>query len=84
MEAREFLDAAEDAGLILRLAHYIGSECVGRGPALVVDHEGNIAVMLENCGNPSVTGIRAGDIVGFFPHPEAEPRIAGSPASVRG
>jgi hypothetical protein len=83
MEAREFLDAAKDAGLILPLAHYVGSKCVGRGQALVVDPEGNIAVMLENCGDPADTGIRAGDIVGFFRHPEAEPRITGSPASVR-
>lgn len=84
MEAREFLDAAKDAGLILRLAHYIGSECVGRGQALVLDAKTHIAVMLENCGDPAETGIYAGDIVGFFHHPEAEPRIVGSPATVRG
>ena len=82
MEAREFLDAARDAGLILRLAAYNGKECVGRGQALVLDQENRIAVMLENCGDSTDSGITAGDIVGYFLHPEAEARITGSPARV--
>ena len=83
MEAREYLDAAKDAGLVIRLAAYTGSECVGRGRALVLDQENRIAVMLENCGDATDSGVVAGDIVGYFLHPEAEPRITGSPATVR-
>ena len=83
MEAREFLDAARDAGLVLRLAAYSGTECVGRGQALVLNQENRIAVMLEHCGDPIRSGFAAGDIVCYFLHPEAEPRIIGSPARIR-
>src|SRR5437867_12762269 len=83
MEAREFLDAARDAGLVLSLVAYDGTEPVGRGRALVLDRDNRIAIMLENCGEPGDSGVAAGDIVGYFLHPEAEARITGSPARIR-
>lgn len=83
MEAREFLGAARDAALVRRLSVYSGSEFVGRGQALILDKDNRIAVMLENCGDPVDSRVTAGDIVGYFLHPEAEARITGSPASVR-
>jgi hypothetical protein len=67
----------------VHLAAYNGTACVGRGHALVLDPDNRIAVMLESCGDPADSGYAAGDIVGFFLHPEAEARITGSPARVR-
>lgn len=83
MQAREFLDAATDADLIVRLASYSGDQCVGRGRALIIDRDNRIAMMLEDCGDPIDTGAAAGSVVCYFQHPEAESRITGSPASVR-
>jgi hypothetical protein len=83
MEAREFFDKAQSDGSIIQLAHFVGDKCDGRGPALVIDQSNRIAVMLKNCGSPDVTDIRAGDIVSFSDHPEAEGRIVGHPARFR-
>ncbi len=80
LEARDFLNYLQSGGRILRLARFEGLECVGRGQALILSDEDRIAVMLENCGD---SGVRAGDLVNYFIHPEAEPKIVGSPASIR-
>lgn len=80
MEAKEYLDLLRDDEAIIRLAHYDGDRCDGRGSAVIIDEEHQIAVMLLDCGDPEATGVRAGAIVKYFPHPEAEPRIVGSPA----
>ncbi len=79
MEAREYLDLLKDEKAIIRLAHYDGDICDGRGFAVVIDEDERIAVLLEDCGS---SGVRAGAIVAFITHPEAEPRIVGSPAYV--
>jgi hypothetical protein len=82
MEAREFLDLLRDDQRILRLAHYANDECDGRGNAVILDEGNHIAVMLEDCGDPVATLVKAGALVKYFEHREAEPRIVGSPAYV--
>jgi hypothetical protein len=83
MEAREYLDLLKDENAILRLAHYLEDTCDGRGHAVILDEEHQIAVMLEDCGSPEKTGIRAGYLVKYVLHPESEPKIVGSPATIR-
>jgi hypothetical protein len=83
MEAKEYLDFLKDANAIIRLAHFCGDDCDGRGQAAVLAEEYQIAVMLEDCGDPNRSGVRAGDLVKYVVHPEVEPKIIGSPASVR-
>lgn len=80
MEAKEYLDLLVDEKVILRLAHYNGERCDGRGHAVVISEDHQIAVMLEDCGSDS--GIRTGDFVKYIRHPEAEPKIVGSPARI--
>ena len=65
---------------ILLMARYRGGVCVGRGQALILNTVDRVAVMLEDCGD---TGVRAGNLVNYIVHPEAEPMIVGSPASCR-
>lgn len=84
MDAREYLDLLVDENAIIRLKHYAGDSCDGRGRAVIIDDEHQIAVMLEDCGFSEDSGVRAGDIVKFILHPEAEPKIVGSAATVRG
>jgi len=67
---------------MLRLAHYANDECDGRCNAVILDEGNHIAVMLEDCGDPVVTLVKAGALVKYFEHPEAEPRIVGSHAYV--
>jgi len=80
MEAKEYLDLLRDEKAIIRLAHYDGDYCDGRGEAVIIDKEHQIAVMLQDCDDPHRTRIKAGAIVKFITHPEAEPKIVGSPA----
>ncbi len=82
LEARDYLNHLQAAGQILLLARYREAECVGRGRALILNHQDRVAVMLENCGEPKDSGVRAGHLVNYIEHPEAEPTIAGSPASI--
>jgi hypothetical protein len=82
MEAREFLNLVRDNQRIIRVAHYTDDACDGRGNALVLDSNSRIAVMLENCGDPDETLIKAGAIINYVLHPEAEPKIVGTPAYV--
>ena len=83
MEAKEYLDLLKDEKAILCLAHYSGDACDGRGQAVIVDEEHQIAVMLEDCGFPEETGIRAGYLVKYVLDPEGEPKIVGTPATIR-
>jgi len=80
MEAKEYLDLLRDDQEIIRLAHYVDDKCDGRGQAVVIDEGHQIAVMLEDCGSPETTRVKAGAIVKFVTHPEAEPKIVGTPA----
>ncbi|MEZ6052550.1 MAG: hypothetical protein R3C02_14375 [Planctomycetaceae bacterium] len=82
MEAKEYLDLLRDEKDIIRLAHYADDRCDGRGNAVIIDTEHNIAVMMEDCGDPDATLIKAGALVQYIEHPEAEPKIVGSPAYV--
>lgn len=77
MDAKEYLDLLKDEKAIIRLAHFTDHQCDGRGHAVILDEEHQIAVMLEVCGD---SGIRAGHIVKYVIHPEAEPKIVGTPA----
>jgi len=83
LEARDYLNHLRAAAQILRLARYKGSECVGRGHALILNDVDRVAVMLEDCGDAADSGIRAGELVNYIVHPEAEPKLVGSPASIR-
>ncbi len=78
MEAKEYLDLLKDQKAIIRLAHFTRDRCDGRGHAVILDEEHQIAVMLQGCGD---SGVCAGDLVKYVIHPEAEPKIVGSPAS---
>lgn len=81
MEAKEFLDLLRDEGDIICVACYgHDGNPIGRGTAVVFDRDNNIAVMLGDCGSPNVTKIKAGAIVKFSTHPEAEHRVIGTPA----
>ena len=64
------------------MARYRETECVGRGHALILNDEDRVAVMLEDCGDPGDSGVRAGNLVNYLIHPEAEPKIVGNPASI--
>lgn len=82
MEAKEFLDLLRDDGDIIRLASYDGERCNGRGHAVIFSDEERIAVMLEDCGDANTTLVKAGALVQFVIHPEAEPKIVGTPAYI--
>jgi hypothetical protein len=83
MEAKEYLDLLKDEKAILRFAHYRGDKCDGRGHAVIIDADQRIAVMLEDCGDAKDTGIGAGNIVKYLLHPEGEPKIVGTPATIK-
>ncbi len=83
MEAREYLDLLKDENAIIRLTHFSGVTCDGRGYAVIIDEDHQIAAMLEDCGSPEETGIRAGYLVKYVLHPEGEPKIVGTPATIR-
>ncbi|MGE0374410.1 MAG: hypothetical protein AB7I48_11260 [Planctomycetaceae bacterium] len=81
MDAKEFLDCARDDGDIVRLFHFDRSgKSKGFGTALIVDDENRIAVMLGDCGTVDETKVKAGAIVKYAVHPEAESRLVGTPA----
>lgn len=82
MEAKEYLDLLRGKNLIIRLAHYTNDKCDGRGNALILDKQHRIAVMVEDRGEPNNTLIKAGALVQYIEHPEAEAKIVGSPAYV--
>ena len=82
LEARDYLNHLQAGEEILFMARYREDECVGRGRALILNGEDRVAVMLEDCGEPDVSGIRAGNLVNYIVHPEAEPKIVGNPASI--
>ena len=81
MDAREHLNILQDSNELIVLTHFDkNGKPDGQGKALIIDHDLRIAVMLSNCGQPEWTSIAAGAIVSFVTHPEAEPKIVGSPA----
>ena len=82
LEARDYVNHLQAAGQILRLAGFREGECVGRGRALILNHEDRVAVMLEDCGDPAESSVRAGNSVNYIVHPDGEPKIVGSPASI--
>jgi hypothetical protein len=80
MDAREIVDELRDSGEIFEIEHFnADGECDGRGTALLIDEENQIAVMVSPC-HPEMTGVDTGAFVSFSKHPEAPPRIVGSPA----
>ena len=83
LEARDYLNHLQSENRILHLVHFIGEYPDGRGRALVLNDEDRVAVMLEDCGDPTESGIHAGDLVNYVLHPEGEPKIVGSPATLR-
>jgi hypothetical protein len=82
MDAQEFVNSIRNTNRLVRLAHYSEDKCDGRGNAIVVDPENSIAVIVDMGGIPEMTQIIPGAVVQFSRHPEAEPRIIGSPAYV--
>ena len=82
-EARDYLNYLQSGNQIIGVAHYTGTERDGKGRALILNSDDRVAVMLEDCGDPSDSGVRAGDLINYIQPPEAEPRIVGTPASVR-
>ena len=78
MDAKEYLDLLKDEKAIIRLAHFTEDQCDGRGYAVILDEDHQIAFMLQGCGD---SGVRPGDIIKYVLHPEAEAKIVGSPAS---
>ncbi|MEX0714637.1 MAG: hypothetical protein WD278_20030 [Pirellulales bacterium] len=84
MDAREYLATAQANQRIVQLAKYDETDqCVGRGRALVIDPQQRIAVMLEHCGFPGITLVRAGNLVQYVPGTGAEWRIAGDPVDIQ-
>ena len=82
MDAQEFVNELRDADHITRLAWYANENCIGRGDAIILDPYERVAVMVQDCGDPCQTGIKAGMVVKYGSHPEAERRIIGTPAVV--
>jgi hypothetical protein len=81
-EARDYLNRLQKS--ILVMACYREDRCVGRGHALILNGDDRVAIMLEDCGDPAESGIRAGNLVNYIIHPEvSEPKIVGNPASIR-
>ncbi len=79
MDARKYYDLLDDD--LIWLAHYDGDdEFDGHGPAVIINHEHCIAVMLRPCGDLNDTGVGAGAIVKFLRRPGADPKIVGEPA----
>jgi len=86
VEAKEYLNLLKNGKEILRLVHYTGDAPDGRGRALIINEQHQIAVMLEDC-HFSVTGVGPGHLVKYARHPEggddADGRIVGTPAMIR-
>jgi len=82
MQAKAYLDHLLEQGKVIRLAHIDGERHVSRGHAIILNQKLQIAIMLEDCGRPSTSGIRAGDIVEYLSLPDAESLIHGSPARI--
>ncbi len=79
MDAREYYDLLGEE--ILWLAHYDDEgEPNGHGPAVIINHEHCMAVMLRPCGDLNDTDVGAGAIVKFIRRPGADPKIVGEPA----
>lgn len=83
MDARAYLTQAKATKRIIRVARYERDRCVGRGYAIIVDEAQLIAVMLEDCGDPDNSRVRAGDLVQYAMYADAELRIEGEPADIR-
>mgnify|MGYP001226979176 CR=1 FL=1 len=83
LEARDYLNHLNSNKQIIRLARYDGSSCIGRGHALILSDVDQVAVMLEDCGYSEDTKIFAGNLVNYLLHPEAEPKLVGTPATIR-
>ena len=83
-EAKDYVNYLSSEGKILSLVHYSGSDPDGRGRALIINEIDRVAVMLEDCGDPKETGIRAGYLVNYMKHPEGgETKIVGTPGKIR-
>jgi hypothetical protein len=81
MEAREWLNQAKTDGDVITVQRYDeAGEAAGRGPALVIDDDRTIAVLLQPLG-PFESRWPGGTLVGFREH-EGEARIVGSPAHI--
>jgi hypothetical protein len=79
MDPNEYFKSLKMHNRILKLSHFSGDECNGRGQALILDEQHHIAVMLEDCGG---SGVRAGNLVEYSIHPGGEPKVIGSPANI--
>jgi len=79
MDAQQFVDSLRRTQAWIRLAHFDGDRCDGRGWALVLSDDQGIAVMVEDCGAPETTSIKAGAFVRFSRPRKKEPRIVGPP-----
>ena len=80
MDAQQFVDDFRDTRALIRLAHFTGNRCDGRGWALILNDDLGIAIMVEDCGAPETTLVKAGAVVNFTLPPRKEPRIVGDPA----
>jgi hypothetical protein len=80
MDAKQFVDSLRGTRAWIRLAHFAGDQCDGRGWAMVLSEDQGIAVMVEDCGAPETTSIQAGAFVNFSCPRKKEPRIVGLPA----
>jgi hypothetical protein len=80
MDAQEFVDGFRDTRALIRLSHFSGNRCDGRGWALILSDDDGIAIMIEDCGEPETTFVKAGAVVNFTCPPRKQPRIVGEAA----
>lgn len=78
--AQEFVDGFRETRALMELSHYTDGKCDGRGWALILSDIKGVAIMLEDCGQPEKTLIKAGAIVNFSCGRGRQPRIVGEPA----
>lgn len=73
MDSKSYLKEAVKANKVVRFARRIDGECTGRGRGLILDETICIAVLLEDCGEPtrSHEGLAAGALVHYCHLPDA-------------
>jgi hypothetical protein len=87
MDAPKYLAQQIADKRVVRFARYVDGKCTGRGNGLVLDDQACVAVLLEDCGEPTCDfrGLAAGAIVHYYisaAAPTDKYRVVDKPAYV--
>jgi hypothetical protein len=95
VSANSFLDEAVKQNHVIDVARFKDKECLGRGRALLLETlppfgpapdpkpDSGYAVMLDDCGDPKTTSVKAGDVIRFCNRP-GDGLVISSAADLRG